>query len=76
MALFAGSLSYRGHEEREMGFRHILTEESPQPEIVELREMLDDAEHAYAEAAALLDAIPTLTRSTMSAPATPASRAR
>ena len=27
VALFAGSLSYRGHEEREMGFRHILAEE-------------------------------------------------
>ena len=29
VALFAGSLSYRGHEEREMGFRHILAEEFP-----------------------------------------------
>ncbi len=27
VALFAGSLSYRGHEEREMGFRHIVKEE-------------------------------------------------
>src|SRR5262249_38304166 len=26
VALFAGSLSYRGHEEREMGFRHIFAE--------------------------------------------------
>ena len=29
VALFAGSLSYRGHEEREMGFRHILADEFP-----------------------------------------------
>ena len=31
VALFAGSLSYRGHQEREMGFRHILAEEIPRP---------------------------------------------
>jgi LacI family transcriptional regulator len=55
VALFAGSLSYRGHEEREMGFRHILAEEFPNLSIVELREMRDDREKAYAEAAALLD---------------------
>lgn len=60
VALFAGSLSYRGHEEREMGFRHMLAEEHSQLEIVELREMLDDRERAYAEAAALLDRHPDL----------------
>lgn len=60
VALFAGSLSYRGHEEREMGFRHILAEESPNLEIVELREMMDDRERAYAEASALLDRHPDL----------------
>lgn len=60
VALFAGSLSYRGHEEREMGFRHILTEESPNLQIVEMREMLDDREKAYAEASALLDRHPDL----------------
>jgi LacI family transcriptional regulator len=60
VALFAGSLSYRGHEEREMGFRHILTEESPNLEIVEMREMLDDREKAYSEASALLDRHPDL----------------
>ena len=60
VALFAGSLSYRGHEEREMGFRHILAEESPNLAIVELREMLDDREKAYQEAAALLDRHPDL----------------
>ena len=55
VALFAGSLSYRGHQEREMGFRHIVAEEFPNLEIVELRESLDDLERAYREAAALLD---------------------
>lgn len=55
VAMFAGSLSYRGHEEREMGFRHVLAEEFPNLEIVELREMRDDRDRAYAEAATLLD---------------------
>jgi len=55
VAMFAGSLSYRGHQEREMGFRHVLGEEFPNVAIVELREMLDDRERAYAEASALLD---------------------
>lgn len=60
VALFAGSLSYRGHQEREMGFRHILMEEFPNIQIVELREMRDDREKAYAEASALLDRHPDL----------------
>jgi LacI family transcriptional regulator len=55
VALFAGSLSYRGHQEREMGFRHILMEEFPHIQIVELREMRDDREKAYSEASGLLD---------------------
>ncbi len=60
VALFAGSLSYRGHEEREMGFRHILAEDFPNLRIVELREVRDDLERSYAEAAALLAARPEL----------------
>ncbi len=56
VALFAGSLSYRGHEEREMGFRHILSEEFSGLRIVELREVKDDTERSYREACALLDA--------------------
>lgn len=55
VAMFAGSLSYRGHQEREMGFRHVLAEEFPHLAIVELREMLDDRDRAYAEASAILD---------------------
>jgi LacI family transcriptional regulator len=54
VALFAGSLSYRGHEEREMGFRHILEEEFPALRVVELREVRDDSQRAYKEARMLL----------------------
>lgn len=60
VALFAGSLSYRGHQEREMGFRAVLAEEFPGLVILELREVLDDRERAYAEATALLDRHPDL----------------
>lgn len=55
VALFAGSLSYRGHEEREMGFRHVLSEEFPHLSIVELREMKDDRDRAFQEASSLLE---------------------
>lgn len=54
IALFAGSLSYRGHEEREMGFRHVIAEEFHDLEIVELREIRDDRQRAYEETASLL----------------------
>src|SRR5208337_545264 len=60
VALFAGSLSYRGHEEREMGFRHIVKEEFANLEIVELREVRDDAETAFFEATQLLQRHPDL----------------
>lgn len=60
VGMFAGSLSYRGHQEREMGFRHVVAEEFPALEIVELREVLDDRERAYREATALLDRHPDL----------------
>ncbi len=60
VALFAGSLSYRGHEEREMGFRHILAEEFLSLEVVELREVSDDFEKAYIEATNLLERHPDL----------------
>ncbi|MDV6330389.1 LacI family DNA-binding transcriptional regulator [Asticcacaulis sp. 201] len=60
LALFAGSLSYRGHEEREMGFRHILRESYANLSVVELREVHDDDEAAYTEASALLREYPDL----------------
>lgn len=53
VALFAGSLSYRGHEEREMGFRHMVSEAYPELSIVELREVNDDPGRGYEEAKAL-----------------------
>jgi LacI family transcriptional regulator len=60
VALFAGSLSYRGHEEREMGFRHMLAEDYPELRIVELREVRDDLLRSYREARILLEARPGL----------------
>lgn len=54
IALFAGSLSYRGHEEREMGFRHVLAESFPHLQILGLQEMLDDRDRAFEEASRLL----------------------
>lgn len=60
VALFAGSLSYRGHEEREMGFRHIISEEYGNIEILELREVRDDRVKAHREARTLLRNHPDL----------------
>jgi LacI family transcriptional regulator len=60
VALFAGSRAYRGHQEREMGLRHVLHDEYPGLEIVEIREMLDDRDKARAEALQLLDRYPDL----------------
>ncbi len=54
VALFAGSLSYRGHEEREMGFRRICAEEFPGLAVLPTREIEDDAAQAYAAASGLL----------------------
>jgi LacI family transcriptional regulator len=60
VALFAGSLSYRGHEERASGFRRIFAEEFPDVVVLETREMHDDVEECYREATALLHAAPDL----------------
>lgn len=55
VALFAGSLAYRGHEEREMGFRHILAESFPTLQVVDgTREGQDDSEKNYRQARELL----------------------
>ncbi len=54
VAVFAGSLAYRGHEEREMGFRAMLGEDFPQLEISRLLEVGDDRERAYEAARGLL----------------------
>lgn len=56
VAMLAGSLSYRGHEEREMGFRHILAEVFPGLEIVGLSEVQDDVALSHSRVRDLLDA--------------------
>lgn len=48
VALFAGSLTYRGHQERDVGLRQYLAEEAPDLDVLELRESGDDTERAYA----------------------------
>src|SRR5262245_44636254 len=60
VALLAGALAYRGDEEREIGFRHILQENFPQLAIVAVREVREDAGRAYGETRALLDEHPDL----------------
>jgi LacI family transcriptional regulator len=60
VALLAGALAYRGHEEREMGFRHILQENFPHLRIVAAREVREDADRAYGETRALLKEHPDL----------------
>lgn len=54
VALIAGALAYRGHEEREMGFRHVLQESFPRLDIVAAREVQEDAARAYQEVRSLL----------------------
>jgi LacI family transcriptional regulator len=50
IALFAGSIAYRGHEEREMGFRHIVSEHPDQLQVVAFSEVQDDDARSYAAA--------------------------
>ena len=54
IAVFVGSLAYRGHEEREMGFRAILSEDFPELRIARLVELGDDRDRACAETRRLL----------------------
>jgi LacI family transcriptional regulator len=60
IALIAGALAYRGHEEREMGFRHVLDERFPLLNIIALREVRENADRAYNEVRALLAEQPEL----------------
>nr|WP_280520565.1 substrate-binding domain-containing protein [Phaeobacter sp. J2-8] len=55
VALFLGSHAYRGHEEREMGFRSILSEEFPDLSIAALAEVSDDRDLAYEETLSILN---------------------
>jgi LacI family transcriptional regulator len=60
VAMIAGSLSYRGHEEREMGFLHVMRESFPHLKIVGVREGRDDAATNQRLARGLLEQHPDL----------------
>ncbi|CAO3438531.1 Transcriptional regulator, LacI/PurR family [Azospirillum doebereinerae] len=60
VAMVAGSLSYRAHEDREMGFLHHLTENAPAVEVVGLREGHDDDGKTYRQTRMLLGLHPDL----------------
>lgn len=55
VAMIAGSLSYRAHEEREAGFLHLFEEQYPGVHVVGAREGQDDEEKNYRQARALLE---------------------
>lgn len=54
-AIFIGSSAYRGHEEREMGFRSILAQDFPLLRIVEIIPVSEDRDRAYEAAKRLLE---------------------
>ncbi|MBT2302222.1 LacI family DNA-binding transcriptional regulator [Variovorax paradoxus] len=60
VALIAGSLSYSAHQEREVGFLHLIDEMFKRLQVVGLREGQDDAEKNYRQTRALLDQHPDL----------------
>lgn len=60
VAMIAGSLSYRAHEEREMGFLHLFQELYPAIEVVGLREGHDEEARNYRQTKMLLAQHPDL----------------
>ena len=60
VAMIAGSLSYRAHEEREAGFLHLFAEQYPHMQVVGLREGYDDERTNYRQTRALLERHPDL----------------
>lgn len=58
IAVFFGSRAYRGHEEREMGFRSILVEDFPDIEILHFSEIGDERIKAYREAKRIIETTP------------------
>lgn len=54
VAMFTGSFAYRGHEEREMGFRHVMAEMFSGIAILDSAEVRDEEDRAYAIARAVL----------------------
>ncbi|MDO9413847.1 MAG: LacI family DNA-binding transcriptional regulator [Pseudolabrys sp.] len=60
VAMIAGSLSYRAHEEREMGFLHFFQQLYPEIQVVGLREGQDDEAKNYRQTKMLLAQHPQL----------------
>ena len=60
VALLLGSVAYRGHEEREMGFRHVVAEQQGRMDVVNQVEVREDDARAGAVVTALLDEHPDL----------------
>jgi len=60
VAMIAGSLAYRGHEEREMGFLRLMQEAFPALKVVGVREGLDDADTNHRLTVGLLKQYPDL----------------
>jgi LacI family transcriptional regulator len=60
VATIAGSLGYRGHEEREMGFLGAMRESFPELRVIRALEGRDDADSNYRHARALLERHPDL----------------
>lgn len=60
VAMIAGSLSYRAHEERELGFLAYLGETAPDIEVLGLRETHDDEGESYRQMRMLLARHPDL----------------
>ncbi len=60
VAMIAGSLSYRAHEEREMGFLHLFQELFPAIDVVGLREGHDEEARNYRQTKTLLAQHPDL----------------
>ncbi len=60
IALFTGSRAFRGHEEREMGFRSVIRENFAHLQILDALEIGESEQAGYEVTRALLDAEPAL----------------
>ena len=60
IAIVTGSRSYRGHEEREMGFRAVLGEDFPDLSVAAAVDINEDGEASYVESLKLLGEQPDL----------------
>lgn len=60
VALFTGSRAYRGHEEREMGFRNVIRENSPHLKILDALEIGESDQSGYEVTRSILKQQPNL----------------